>query len=349
MAEKITFICEFCNSTITNKANYYRHKKYLCPVKIEEEKKKTLDAQNEIKLYYQKIINEQNNTITEQNNTIKELRNELKIFQEKLDKQNNNFISFMQENQKTSTTTLDKSVDALTFLMTHRKNAPELKELTHEKAQDMLIRENRLYDYLMCHNEENTLDQYIGEIILKYIKKENPEEQSVWNSDVSRLTYLIRDIVDESPTWLRDPNGAMFNAKIIMPVITEITNYLYKCLHSKNPDKIAPDNDSSDEESEGEKSNDTYEEREKMRRTGKILGTVETLKSKKYKKSLSEYIACRIPLHKPAKNESKKNKVKQTDSEDEKPKKVVKKKPIKESSDSENEKPKKVVKKKPIT
>jgi hypothetical protein len=258
----------------------------------------------------------------------------------------------MQENQKTSTTTLDKSVDALTFLMTHRKNAPELKELTHEKAQDMLIRENRLYDYLLRHNEENTLDQYIGEIILKYIKKENPEEQSVWNSDVSRLTYLIRDIVDESPTWLRDPNGAMFNSKIIMPVINEITNYLYKCLHSKNPDKIALDDDSSDEETESEKSNDTYEEREKMRRTGKILGTVETLKSKKYKKSLSEYIASRIPLHKLDKNESKKTPIKlHSDDKTEKPKKIRKKntaKPVVVSYDSETEKPKKVIKKKPV-
>jgi hypothetical protein len=32
---------------------------------------------------------------------------------------------YMQENQKVSSTTLDKSVDALTFLMTHRKNAPD--------------------------------------------------------------------------------------------------------------------------------------------------------------------------------------------------------------------------------
>ena len=174
---------------------------------------------------------------------------------------------------------------------------------------------------------------------------------------MSRLTFLIRDIVDESPTWLRDPNGAMFNAKIIMPVINEITNYLYKCLHSKNPDKIALDNDSSDEESESEKSNDTYDEREKMRRTGNILGTVETLKSKKYKKSLSEYIACRIPLHKPDKSKSKKkltnDKIikKLSDSEqDEKPKKVIKKKPVKKSDytseSDQDEKPRKIIRKK---
>jgi hypothetical protein len=373
MSEKHMFACELCNAKFTIKGNYYRHKKYLCSVKLAQEKKKSLDAQNETKLYYENIIEKLE---TESKATKEKLENELKVTKEKLENElkttrekyeielkavNEKLmavleqdVTFMRDSQKKSAGTLDKSVDALTFLMTHRKNAPELKELTHEKAQDMLIRENRLYDYLMRHNEENTLDQYIGEIILKYIKKENPEEQSVWNSDVSRLTYLIRDIVDESPTWLRDPNGAMFNTKIIMPVINEITNYLYKCLHSKNPDKIALDNDSSDEESEGEQSNDTFDEREKMRRTGKILGTVETLKSKKYKKSLSEYIASRISLHKLDKNKSKKKPVKPVDSSDsdsetKKPKKVIKKKPVKpvdsSDSDSETKKPKKVIKK----
>ena len=367
MVEKNIFTCDFCNKQFANKTNYYKHKKYLCPIKLAQEKKKSLDAQNETKLYYEKII--------------ENLQNELKLTKEKLELQGKELlavlrqdVTFMRETHKKSTTTLDKSVDALTFLMTHRKNAPELKELTHEKAQDLLIRENRLYDYLLHFNQQNTLDQYIGEIILKYIKKENPEEQSVWNSDVSRLTYLIRDIVDESPTWLRDPNGAMFNAKIIMPVINEITNYLYKCLHSKNPDTVALGNQSDDEDSDtvssSESSEDTDDEREKMKRTGDILGTIETLKSKKYRKSLSEYIASRIPLHKLDKGdkiESNKKSVKQSDQDDtkkvvnkklsnddteENPKKVIKKKPVKKSSDSSDsdteEKPKKVIKKKPV-
>lgn len=323
MPEKNQFVCEFCNFVFTSKGNYYRHKKYICSVKIEQEKIKLNETQNEKNLQYEKIIEtlkKDHIEIIKQlkndyNKTIKELKSELKMTQEKMDRQNNEFILYMQENQKVSSTTLDKSVDALTFLMTHRKNAPELKEITHEKAHDMLTRENRLYDYLLHYNQENKLDQYIGEIILKYIKKENPEEQSVWNSDVSRLTYLIRDIVDESPTWLRDPNGVMFNTKIIIPVINEITNYLYRCLHSKNPDTVTLENDSesttsetnSDSDTESETSNNIYEDHEKMKRTGLILGTIETLKSKKYRKSLSEYIASHIPLHKLSKKKTLKH------------------------------------------
>jgi hypothetical protein len=171
------------------------------------------------------------------------------------------------------------------------------------------------------------------------------------NSDVSRLTFLIREIVDESPTWLRDPNGAMFNAKIIVPVINEIKKYLDKCLYSKNPDKVKLDDetDQSDSESDVDEEKDIYAEKEIMRRRGNILGTMETLRSKKFKKSLAEYIASHIPLHKLDNKVSKKKK--QIDN-DKKSKNIIKKKPLKksdESSDSEqDEKPKKVIKKKPL-
>jgi hypothetical protein len=149
------------------------------------------------------------------------------------------------------------------------------------------------------------------------------------------------------------PNGAMFNAKIITPVIDEIRKYLDKCLYSKNPDKVALDDETdqseseSDSESEQEKSEDVYAERENMRRKGKILGTMETLRSKKFKKSLAEYIASHIPLHKIDKKGSK-NKKKLDSDQDEKPKKVTKKKSDSSSDSDSDEKPKKVSKKKPI-
>jgi len=42
------------------------------------------------------------------------------------------------------------------------------------------------------HNEENTLDQYVGEIILGHIKKENPDEQSVWPCLIADFTSAIK-------------------------------------------------------------------------------------------------------------------------------------------------------------
>ncbi len=347
--------CNFCELQFNYKSSMNRHMKYYChmkkqieeKIKIEQEcakkesentKKELEDTKRELKYTKRKL----ENTVNELDITKKELELLKTKMMQKMETQ----IEYLYDTHKNSASTLDKSMDALTFLMTHRKNAPELRKLTHKKAQELLTNEAKLYTHLLHHNEEKTLDQYIGEIILTHVKKNNPDEQSVWNSDVSRLTFLIREIVDESPTWLRDPKGAAFNEKIIVPIINVIKTYLEKCLHSTNPDKVSLDTDSENEsDNESEKSES---EHDKMRRTGRILDTIETLKSKTYKKSLSEYVASHIPLHKPDKIK-KKNKQKSNDSTDndtnEKPKKILKKKPINSTDSETDEKPKKAIKK----
>ena len=165
------------------------------------------------------------------------------------------------------------------------------------------------------------------------------------NSDVSRLTYLIREIVDESLTWLRDPNGAMFDEKIIIPIINVIKSYLDKCLYSKNPDNVKLNTKSDDESESDNESADSELEHQKMQRTGRILGTIATLKSKKYRKQLSEYIASRIPLHKTDDTKSKRSVDISDNNTNNNLKKVIKK-PIDTSDSDTDHKPKKVIKKK---
>lgn len=307
------YVCEHCNKSIVNKSNFNKHVK-CCSVKIEEEKNLFLNTQQEKILYLEKTLEEYKKINLEQ-------AQKIECLAKKIDDKNENFISTlcknMEQMQTFSNTTITKSMDALTFLITHRKKAPELKQLTNEKAQALLKLENRLYDYLLFYNNENMLDQYVGKIILKHIKKENPDDQSIWNTDVSRLTYIIRDVVDSSPTWLRDPKGALFNEKIITPIINELKEYLYRCVHSKNPDEVSihvvqdkaqlnSDDESSDSD---EETNDIYKEHDHMMRSMKILGVVNTLRSTKFRKRLSEYIASNIPLHKSEpKNKSKSKK-----------------------------------------
>lgn len=289
------FTCKLCNLKLGCRSNYYRHVRDKCPVKILHE---------ETKQYYEKLLENIREKLEMTNEELKTTREELIMTKNDLLKILSDDRTYLQNAQQTAASTIDKSVDALKFLSVYRKTAPELKQLTQEKAQALLTHETKLYDYLLYYNTEDKLDEYIGDIILKYIKKEDPDEQSVWNSDVSRLTYLIREIVDESPTWLRDPNGAMFDKKIISPFIDEIHEYLNKCLYSKNPkevklvDKFKMKMDHSTDES------DEYAEREMMRRRRDILSSMRTLKNTKFKKKLSEYIASRILLHK-MKNNSK--------------------------------------------
>jgi hypothetical protein len=117
MSEKNIFTCDFCDKEFANKTNYYKHIKYLCSVKLANEKKKSIDAQNEIKLQCEKIIEK----LETETKRIKEklekkldsikhkyalkssecdnLKKELNITKDKLEMKNNELISVLSKNK----------------------------------------------------------------------------------------------------------------------------------------------------------------------------------------------------------------------------------------------------------
>ena len=326
------FKCEYCDNSFAHKNNLYRHQKHRCFNKLEIDKKQKQNNKSKtIKMQLADALERIDKQDKELQRLRKELEKQTKTLILDLKEQNKS----LYETQKLSSTTLDKSVDAITYLSKYRKRAPNLQQLTHETAKDLLTCEPRLYDYLLHHNDEGTLYQYIGDIILKYIKKEDPDEQSVWNSDVSRLTYLIRDLVNDEETWQRDVEGVLFTKYVITPIIEYLTSYLTNCLqpekkqpHESDQSKSSDDSDSSDEsdssndsdssdvssksndsdKSDGsKKSNNSAECHRILLRTSEILGTKRTIRSKKFKKNLLLYIGARVCLKKqdPVKSNSK--------------------------------------------
>ena len=149
-----------------------------------------------------------------------------------------------------------QSMKALTFLQTYYNNAPALEAPKKWLADLKLLEkieitdsDDEYYDeeYYKVEkrneqikstdntNEDNfvkelntnkqKLNEKIGDIILASIKKENPKVQSLWCSDVSRLSYLVRDIVDNSKKiseWKIDKNGKKMCELLIIPLVNEI-------------------------------------------------------------------------------------------------------------------------------
>jgi len=175
--------CQYCNASFTKISNLYRHQRTTCVTKIE----------TNLELKFNKMIAEKESQHVQEINRLKQQMLEIQVAEmrkqiEKLEYANTQ----MHETNKISSTTLDKSVSALTYLTTTRKKAPVLQQITQEKAKELLHYEKRLYDFILHHNSEGTLDQYIGDIILKYIKKEDPDEQSVWPCLIADFTSAIK-------------------------------------------------------------------------------------------------------------------------------------------------------------
>jgi len=261
-------ICKYCKTSFTNKSNLKRHELNRCAIKREfdeYEKKIKEECEKKIREEYEKLdlmrqLNEKNQQIA------------------KLTEDNVYFKAAGQASSatlNTSMTTINNSVNALTYLTSHFKKTPELKKLTQDNAKQMLMYEKRLYDYLLFSNAEKKLDQYVGDIILKHIQKDDPENQAVWNSDVSRLTYLVRKLVGDQHIWERDAKGEIFSKYVITPITDYLEKYLNECLNTEMLKPIET----------------LFDQDEKMRKQGSILDTLRTIKKKKFKRAILLHIA----------------------------------------------------------
>ncbi len=117
MSDKNMYVCEFCNAKFTCKANYYRHKKHLCSVKLAQEEKKSIDAQNQTKMYYENIIEklQKELDIIKYNFALKSsecdnLKKELNITKDKLEMKNNELISVLSKNKIGKTVGIRKAL-----------------------------------------------------------------------------------------------------------------------------------------------------------------------------------------------------------------------------------------------
>jgi hypothetical protein len=123
----------------------------------------------------------------------------------------------------------EKSVDgicnALTFANTEFTTAPILKKICKFDFVD----DCKCVDDLIHHHEENTIHEYIGDIIVMLYKKDKAGDQSFWNTDASRLGYIIRQKVDAKILWGKDANADRIASFVIEPII----EFFIECVDSR--------------------------------------------------------------------------------------------------------------------
>lgn len=120
-----------------------------------------------------------------------------------------------------------------------------ITELEYATKNDMLNNIKIVFvEKLFMYCDIGYFTKYICDIITSQYKMDNPGSQSLWTTDVSRLTFLIRiklfgtTLVD----WLKDCSGEHIKIIIIKPLLNYICDCvtLYKTLQcdKMNQDKI---------------------------------------------------------------------------------------------------------------
>lgn len=158
------------------------------------------------------------------NSKTKELENAVMLLKsrlEKYEKVNAQLFKYVKENQPSNTTNNTFNISVKNYIQQNYSDAPALEGI---KDYDKLTFEDNDFMGTLVYNFNNdTLHKYLGDFLVGYYSKENPSEQSLWNSDVSRLTYIVKELLANNKSiWNHDFKGIKVKSYIINPLLRHI-------------------------------------------------------------------------------------------------------------------------------
>ena len=140
-------------------------------------------------------------------------------------------IKFLEKQVKINNKTTKCAVSAMKYIVNNFVTTPALTKITTQEIESIIptTNEKKLINLLVRHNNHKTLVKYIGDAILSLYKKENNTEQQLWNTDVQRLTYVIRTIIEkngQNVQWIQDAKGQYVGKLIIGPVLQYLVEFI---------------------------------------------------------------------------------------------------------------------------
>lgn len=156
--------------------------------------------------------------------------------------------------------TVNYNVPVKTFVKENYGEAPILVCLDHEQMK-LLGHEEKHYelgDVLVYYFRKNQLGEYLGSFLVKRYKKKDPSEQSLWTSDGSRHSYLIREFLNNQESiWNLDKCCVKTRETIIEPLLDYIKEKLDGYIKKKQKEDVSVMSLERTKE-HGEKINDAY-------------------------------------------------------------------------------------------
>jgi hypothetical protein len=174
----------------------------------------------------------------------------------------NNDYSTNNSNNITSTsnTTLNdnkiinnnKTINVVSYINSHYANTEPLKPICQEKITQMIIMKpeeqgnHTFCEFLVYNHDKKILDEFLGRIITDAYKKKNPAEQQFWATDVARLTFVVRQVLNTNDIWLTNKKGTQIINYIIDPFLDELlamlVDHIKKCRLENLKSNVSNDN-----------------------------------------------------------------------------------------------------------
>lgn len=246
----MTYKCDPCGYITDDKSHYNRHLKSRKHIVKNEQYKKASSKCSKLEHYSSKNEQNKNNKCKESNSksfkcdyctkifskkfnllrhqetcTIKKVKDIKDEFKKEIDELKEKLNKTQSGTTITGDNTRVYNISVKTCLDQSYQDAPELLPFDDysviEKNEDDFI-DNLYYNYT-----HNMLHKYLGNIIIKYYKKDDHTAQSLWNSDTHRLKYIVRELMaNKEAIWSKDPKGIKTKKSIVDPLLTYIKKYI---------------------------------------------------------------------------------------------------------------------------
>ncbi len=281
------YYCKFCGFETDNRGAWYNHRKSQRHLKLEKmnkdnnmndennkivnvdlifqknevdilkERLKSLENEKvliheqltEIKIRFDKTIDQYENRLAESKeqfkNQLVESKEQYEDHIETLRLENN----FQKQLINSAGGIIQRSMNTMSYLLLNYNDAPGLTQLPDYSIMSKNV--DSLINDLIFYYKKNKLDKHIGDFIIQQYKKKNPELQSIWSSDVDRLNYFIRELINDSSInisikstktnkdknkfqWVIDKKGIKMTEYIIDPLLKYISTIGTVYLQQKN-------------------------------------------------------------------------------------------------------------------
>ena len=258
-----SYICPYCQTKFTKACNLARHKKTCgAKIELEDlhkmEIRKFKDKLVNLEIAHKTDTDKLKEKITHLEQLYEKDVNHYRTL---IDKDRTAYEVLLEENKylksliNNAGNIIKTSVSTVSYVAKNYKNAPALEALPDyakltfnretdkdeddedkgkdsdeylleyfsEDEDDEETIKSKFVELLTYKYENDTLDKYLGNIIVKSYKKNDPSQQSIWNSDTSRLTYVIRELFNNQKIdWMVDKKGVKTKNYIIQPLLKHI-------------------------------------------------------------------------------------------------------------------------------
>lgn len=258
---KKTRTCDWCNKEFADRHSLYRHQKNkVC----QKNRQDNTDNKNDDKSIMEESIKEE---MVISNELMKDL---IKEFAE--------MTKVLKAQRYTKSVNQYTNLYNFQFIEKNYKNAPALQSMTEDEISKIKHKPDEdIINCLIYHQRYKSLPRYIADIITEYYKKDDPSQQSMWNSDSSRLHYIIMlKLKNESNNWFRDKDGKHVVEAVIRPILQFIKKEIEQHFASQ-AEQFENDFDyDSDIDSDSDYENENNTDFDKLVKNNKLLGSIVT-------------------------------------------------------------------------